>query len=79
MLKHAEPHLVHPATSPWMAPRQIAWIRRANDGAWVAVVLMPVTSATPRVRREFKEEAGAWWSHTTDGEPQRLNVSRSGT
>lgn len=31
-------------TPPWMPARQIAWIRRANDGAWMAVVLMPVTS-----------------------------------
>ncbi|AGC61008.1 hypothetical protein MULP_00979 [Mycobacterium liflandii 128FXT] len=32
-------------TPPWMPARQIAWIRRANDGAWMAVVLMPVASA----------------------------------
>lgn len=37
-------------TPPWMSARQIAWIRRANDGAWLAVVLMPVTSANTQSR-----------------------------
>lgn len=32
-------------TGPWMTGRQIAWIRRANDGAWIAVCLLPVHSA----------------------------------
>lgn len=35
---------------PWMPARQIAWVRRANDGAWIAVVDMPVTSANGRSR-----------------------------
>jgi hypothetical protein len=37
-------------TPPWMPARQIAWIRRANDGAWLAVVLIPVTSANAQSR-----------------------------
>ncbi|VBA62322.1 hypothetical protein LAUMK41_05713 [Mycobacterium attenuatum] len=38
-------------TPPWMLARQIAWIiRRANDGAWLAVVLMLVTSTHPESR-----------------------------
>jgi hypothetical protein len=28
-----------------MRARQIAWIRRAADGGWLAVVLMPARSA----------------------------------
>lgn len=30
---------------PRMPARQIAWIRRASDGGWLAVVLMPAGSA----------------------------------
>lgn len=37
-------------TAPWMPGRQIAWVLRANDGAWLAVVLMPVTSTHPESR-----------------------------
>ena len=33
-----------------MPARQIAWIRRANDGAWLAVVVMPAASANPDSR-----------------------------
>jgi hypothetical protein len=28
-----------------MHARQVAWIRRASDGGWLAVVLMPAGSA----------------------------------
>lgn len=31
-------------TGPWMPGRQIPWIRRANDGAWIAVCLLPISS-----------------------------------
>ncbi|MBU8813152.1 hypothetical protein KL953_30185 [Mycolicibacterium goodii] len=31
-------------TGPWMPGRQIAWIRRANDGDWTAVCLLQVRS-----------------------------------
>jgi hypothetical protein len=30
---------------PLMRARQVAWIRRASDGGWLAVVLMPAGSA----------------------------------
>jgi hypothetical protein len=30
---------------PSMRARQVAWIRRASDGGWLAVVLMPASSA----------------------------------
>jgi hypothetical protein len=30
---------------PSMRARQVAWIRRASDGGWLAVVLMPARSA----------------------------------
>lgn len=30
---------------PSMRARQVAWIRRASDGGWLAVVLMPAGSA----------------------------------
>jgi hypothetical protein len=30
---------------PTMHARQVAWIRRASDGGWLAVVLMPAGSA----------------------------------
>lgn len=30
---------------PAMRARQVAWIRRASDGGWLAVVLMPAGSA----------------------------------
>lgn len=30
---------------PWMRARQVAWIRRASDGGWLAIVLMPASSA----------------------------------
>ena len=30
---------------PLMRARQVAWIRRAADGGWLAVVLMPASSA----------------------------------
>lgn len=29
---------------PSMRARQVAWIRRASDGGWLAVVLMPAVS-----------------------------------
>jgi hypothetical protein len=29
---------------PTMCARQIAWVRRASDGGWLAVVLMPAAS-----------------------------------
>ena len=28
-----------------MRARQVAWIRRASDGGWLAIVLMPASSA----------------------------------
>lgn len=34
-------------TPPWMPGRQTAWVLRANDGRWLGVVLLPVTSAQP--------------------------------
>jgi hypothetical protein len=33
-----------------MRARQIAWIRRASDGGWLAVVLMPAGSANGKSR-----------------------------
>jgi hypothetical protein len=30
---------------PLMSARQVAWIRRASDGGWLAVVLVPASSA----------------------------------
>jgi|SRR5580693_2088966 hypothetical protein len=35
---------------PSMRARQVAWIRRASDGGWMAVVLMPATSANGKSR-----------------------------
>jgi hypothetical protein len=33
-----------------MRARQVAWIRRASDGGWLAVVLMPAGSANCQSR-----------------------------
>ncbi|MBN3458386.1 hypothetical protein JNN96_30560 [Mycobacterium sp. DSM 3803] len=30
--------------APYMRAHQIAWVKRANDNVWLAVVLMPVAS-----------------------------------
>ena len=35
---------------PCMRARQVAWIRRASDGGWLAVVLMPAGSANGQSR-----------------------------
>ena len=35
---------------PLMRARQVAWIRRASDGGWLAVVLMPAGSANGQSR-----------------------------
>ncbi|MCV6969308.1 hypothetical protein [Mycobacterium bohemicum] len=35
---------------PSMRARQVAWIRRASDGGWLAVVLMPAGSANGQSR-----------------------------
>ena len=35
---------------PSMPARQVAWIRRASDGGWLAVVLMPAGSANGQSR-----------------------------
>ena len=35
---------------PAMRARQVAWIRRASDGGWLAVVLMPAGSANGQSR-----------------------------
>lgn len=35
---------------PRMRARQVAWIRRASDGGWLAVVLMPAGSANGQSR-----------------------------
>jgi hypothetical protein len=37
------------AVEPWMRVRQIAWIRMSNGG-WLAVVLVPASSANRRCR-----------------------------
>ena len=35
---------------PSMRARQVAWIRRASDGGWLAVVLMPAGNANGQSR-----------------------------
>lgn len=37
-------------SAPYMPARQIAWVKRANDNMWLAVVLMPVASGNGRSR-----------------------------